>query len=427
MTAALPFKAPELCVHKATGQAYVYVGGKRQYLGRHGKPQTLQKYHQLVAEIIASGGQVPVEKSSLRVKELVARFWVWAEGYYLKADRTPTQELDNFRQALRPLKELYADTPVSSFGPRALMAVRQKMIELGWCRGNINKNIGRIKTMMRWGTEQELIPGNIFHAVQAVSGLKRGRSPAREAEPVGPVPLHDVHAIQPFVSKQVWALVQLQMFTAARAGELVRMRAGEIDRSGKVWVYTPAEHKTAHHGHKRTIYFGPKAKEVLGEFLLRPDGQFLFCPAEAEKQRREVAHENRTTDMSCGNRPGTNCSDNPRRPPGESYTVASYRRAIARACDQAFPAPEPLAQRDDETAQEWRERLTADQSKALAVWRRSHRWHPHQLRHTAATELRKEFGLEAARVVLGHRSAAVTELYAEIDHAKAVEAMLKVG
>ena len=51
----------------------------------------------------------------------------------------------------------------------------------------------------------------------------------------------------------------------------------------------------------------------------------------------------------------------------------------------------------------------------------------HQLRHNAATFLRKEFGLEAARVILGHRSAAITEVYAELDHQKAVEAMLKIG
>ena len=57
----------------------------------------------------------------------------------------------------------------------------------------------------------------------------------------------------------------------------------------------------------------------------------------------------------------------------------------------------------------------------------SHRWHPHQLRHNAATFLRKEFGLETARIILGHRSAAITEVYAEQDQQKAMEAMVKVG
>lgn len=54
-------------------------------------------------------------------------------------------------------------------------------------------------------------------------------------------------------------------------------------------------------------------------------------------------------------------------------------------------------------------------------------WHPHQLRHNAATFLRKEFGLETARIILGHRSAAITTIYAEADQQKAIEAMLRVG
>ncbi len=37
-------------------------------------------------------------------------------------------------------------------------------------------------------------------------------------------------------------------------------------------------------------------------------------------------------------------------------------------------------------------------------------WHPHQPRHNAATELRKEFGIEAARIILGHHSPAITEV-----------------
>jgi integrase len=54
-------------------------------------------------------------------------------------------------------------------------------------------------------------------------------------------------------------------------------------------------------------------------------------------------------------------------------------------------------------------------------------WHPNQLRHNAATRLRREFGLDVARAVLGHSSPVVTELYAELDGAKAAEAMERVG
>ena len=55
-------------------------------------------------------------------------------------------------------------------------------------------------------------------------------------------------------------------------------------------------------------------------------------------------------------------------------------------------------------------------------------WSPNQLRHAAATRIEKEIGLEAARVVLGHSSAQVTEsVYVSRDLDEAVAAMRKLG
>jgi len=39
-------------------------------------------------------------------------------------------------------------------------------------------------------------------------------------------------------------------------------------------------------------------------------------------------------------------------------------------------------------------------------------YHPHQLRHNAATRLRREYGLEAPQVILGHKMLSVTEVTA---------------
>jgi site-specific recombinase XerC len=55
-----------------------------------------------------------------------------------------------------------------------------------------------------------------------------------------------------------------------------------------------------------------------------------------------------------------------------------------------------------------------------AVRRACHRarietWHPNQLRHSAGTEIRKRYDLEAAQVVLGHSRADVTQVYAQRD------------
>ena len=54
-------------------------------------------------------------------------------------------------------------------------------------------------------------------------------------------------------------------------------------------------------------------------------------------------------------------------------------------------------------------------------------WHPNQIRHTRATALRRQFGLEAAQVSLGHAKADVTQIYAERDLVKAVEIAKMTG
>ena len=179
------------------------------------------------------------------------------------------------------------------------------------------------------------------------------------------------------------------------------MRTIDVDTSGRVWIYTPESHKTEHHGRERRIYLGPKAQETLRPWLRPELTAYLFTPADAEAERRSEQRENRKTRVqpSQWNRRRRK----PRKAPGERYTVDSYRRAIKYGIKRANQEPE------------------RGESRAIP------HWHPHQLRHNAATRLRREFGLDVARAVLGHSSPVVTEVYAELDGAKAAEAMERVG
>jgi integrase len=61
------------------------------------------------------------------------------------------------------------------------------------------------------------------------------------------------------------------------------------------------------------------------------------------------------------------------------------------------------------------------------AWREANCWSPNQLRHTAATEIRREFGIEAAQNTLGHASVDVTEIYAEKSLDQVREVMEKLG
>jgi hypothetical protein len=78
-------------------------------------------------------------------------------------------------------------------------------------------------------------------------------------------------------------------------------------------------------------------------------------------------HGARTTPLGHGNRPGTNKSAKPKRPAGERYTTASYRRAICWGCELAYKMPDDLRKGPaDETMDQKQARLNAARR-----WRRS--------------------------------------------------------
>lgn len=415
-------QVPAYCRHRASGQAVVTLDGQDIYLGKYGTAASRQQYNRLIAEWLAAGRRLPVGQGEITVIEMLDRFWQHAEKYYRHGDGSRSDELQNYRYALKPLKDLYGRTPAADFTPLALKALREQMIkpqqvketdgtvrqEPGWSRNYTNQQIGRIRRVFKWAVSETLIPPAVYQALAAVDGLRRGRSEARETKPVKPVPEQYVEAILPFVSRQVKALIELQLLTGARGGELFPMRRRDIETGRAVWVYRPARHKTEHHGHTREIRLGRRAQTVIEPFL-KPDlDGYLFSPAEAEAERREKQHKARKTPLSCGNRPGSNVKKKPQRKAGDHYDRDSYARAITRGCDKA---------------DEWAKggKVIGNDERLVP------HWHPHQLRHNAATRLRREYGLEAARVILGQATGAITEIYAEQDVQLAEKVMAEVG
>jgi integrase len=392
----MPVRVPVLGRHSATGQARVRINGRDFYLGPYGSAEAEEKYRRLIAEWLSTD-RTPAPPTappqhSLTINELVLAYWRHAEVWYRKGGK-PTPELTVLKTPLKYLRRLYGSTPAAEFGPLKLKAVRDEFVRLDHCRYTINKNVGRIRRMFAWAVENELVPPSVDHGLRAVSGLRRGRTSARETAPVRPVDESAVNAILPHVSRQVRDMIRLQLLAGCRPGEIVALRPCDI-KHGDVWEYLPASHKTEHHGRERRIFFGPRAQAILAAYLdNRPAEARCFSPAEAEADRLAARHANRKTPLSCGNRPGTNRRSRPERPPGNEYTVASYRRAIERGCKAAKIPP----------------------------------WSPNRLRHSRATDLRRQFGIEAAQTVLGHAELAVTQVYAERDFAAARRIMAEVG
>lgn len=396
-------KLPKLCHHRASGRGYVWLDGRRHYLGPWGEDETREAYERLLAQWLAGGRALPVAPTEITVAEILARYWRHAESYYRRPDGGPSRELDCLRYALRPLKDLYASTPAAAFGAGDLKAIRE-----AWARGHvrgqrrpaarsrINRDMHRVKRVFRWAVAEELLPAGVYEVLRAVPALRKGRTDARETEPVRPVPQEHVDAIRPYVSRQVRALIDLQLLTAARPGELLALRPCDVEREGEVWTYRPTSHKTAHWGDSRTILLGPEAQAILRPFLLRDAGAFCFSPAEAVAEHLAAVRKRE------GHGPHKRAY--PRRQPGLRYTTASYAAAIARGCAKA-------------SAKRAKEGLPPIP-----------RWGPHRLRHTRATEIRAQHGIEAAQTLLGHRlGSAVTEVYAEASLEAARRIVAKEG
>lgn len=421
----LKHSLPKYRKHRASDQAVVTIHGKDYYLGPWRSRASRAEYDRIIAEYLAAGRQLPMrseEAADLTIVEVLARYKKYAKTYYQKNGQ-PTGEWKNMEYAIRPLLRLYGRKPIREFGPLALKAVRQSMIDQGLTRQGVNARVNRIKRAFRWAVSEDLAPASLAHALDTVEGLKAGRTSAPENAPVTAVPDEVVDQTLPFLPPVVADMVRFQRLTGCRPGEVCHLRPMDVDRSGPVWCYRPASHKTEHHDVRRTIYIGPQAQNVLRPYLLRPPDAYCFSPAESEERRRAALHEARRTPMSCGNTPGSNRRLKAKRRPKDRYQKDAYNRAIQRACEAAFGMPKELRNVSRKMTDSERKRSL----NLAAEWRAENCWTPNQLRHRAATDIRKRYGLEAAQVILGHTTADTTELYAERDEDLAARIMGAVG
>lgn len=463
--------------HKASGQAVVTFAGRDFYLGPHGSPESKAEYRRLTAEYLASGAMLPPRRTartterndSLSVEQLARAFLRHLE---MKHEASwIANNLPRYRSAMAPVREIYEASAAADFSPLKLQAVRSHMIEAGSIsRKVINQRVSFIRRMFRWAVAQELVPRDLAHALDAVENLKVGEFGTREGRIVSPVEESVVWDTLPFMASPAAALVELLWWTGARPAELVGLRPCDIDRSGKLWTFDLSSHKTIRHGCRRSILFGPRAQAVLNRFLNRvpkPDpARPIFSPAQAMaeiSQRRRRQRTSPITPSQGARRPKTR----PLRKAGEQYSASSLRRAVERAVDAANAArlrdcmTESLQQvttlADSKRVRHAIAMLPANPSEsriasslhratraeanlaallpdliqnaleALRHLERLPHWHPYQLRHSAATRIRKEHGLDAARVILGHTSLTTSEVYAEVDRTKATSIMEQVG
>lgn len=166
----------------------------------------------------------------------------------------------------------------------------------------------------------------------------------------------------------------------------------------------------------------PHLPTVVGDMVrvqlltgMRPGELVRICPGDIDRSadvwlyslaKHKTAHRGRDRTIAIGPRAqailtpyllrpaGDPCFTPTGKAVGEAYDPGTYRQAVHRACRRA----------------------------GVELWG------PNRLRKARATEIRKIFGIDAAKVTLGHSDVRVTmQHYAEVDRRLAVEVALRSG
>jgi integrase len=372
---------------------FVEWNGSRHYFTGHpfNSPESRKLYFEFLKTICSEkvdskSVTIPtatIQTSGLTFADLADRFLEHAESYF----RGARSELPNYRRMLVVAVERYGHFSLRDFGPVRLTEfqnwlaatdhVRESRNKKGevtsrrtyrLTRSSVNHILADLKRVFKWGVSQEIVSADQLVALQTVSGLRAGRSHAKENKPREPVTWEHVEPVLQHLSTAVAAMVRIQWSTGCRSHSVCMMKPCEIDRTQSPWLWKPTSHKGSWRGHELSIFLGPKAQEILLPYLQRDENQFCFSPREVTGRQSNSDH----------------------------YNSGTYGKAVLFGLAKLSPQPinQPFSRKKFEDA-------------GLVYWS------PHQLRHAKAHLIREEFGLEAAQAVLGHASLSATQIYAK--------------
>jgi integrase len=403
-------KAPARRYH-ISGQSVVTIAGRDIYLGPHDSPESIARYAVLIGIYQRNGLTIPDDfdpteldthaagllgqqspaapatdqtRLPILVRHITASYRDHARIRY----RESPAELHRLNRLCDEIDQHDGDAIATEYGPLRLQRQRQRWIDAGISRVYCNRLTNNVKRIWRYAVSQELIESTNWEKLRSVEPLRIGQTEAPETDPVRPVNLEIVRATAKHLSPILKSMLRVQVATGMRPSEVCRMKPIEIDRTGEVWIYRPTRHKTQRKGKIREVPLIGDAREAVEDYLNRDPNTFCFSPAESMEWHLSVRSSKRKTAMSCGNKRGSNRKSNPDKKPGACFDHGSYRQAIHRAAKKA--------------------KVTT--------------WNPYQVRHLTATMIRDAMGIEHAQAALGHSQPMMTQHYAKLSTAKAIEA-----
>lgn len=319
------------------------------------------------------------DPAGVSVSELCA---LWAEHcreYYRGPDGTPTSMATNAVLAVRLFRDLYGNAAVSELTHADMLQLRDALVRSGVARTTVNRRLWCVKYMMEWALDEAIIPAAVKAELTQVKGVKRGRTLAPERQPVRPVDDATIAATVAHMMPNTADMVRVHRLTGMRPGELCALRWSLIDTSRTPWVYrVPAEvnknNWRGELGQPRMVCIGPKARAILEG---HKGDDVPFSPVLAFAEYLKARRAARVTPIY-GETEDAKKSPHVPRVLGDRWTTDAYTKTIRAACGKAKITP----------------------------------WSANRLRHAFGTEVRRAFGLEAARAVLGHTGGrCVTDVY----------------
>jgi len=376
---------PRYCGPHKTGQAYSIFptgtasAGKHRYHGLFGTPESRENYRRWLKELNLGGGTADGERPWLTIFEVWERWLDWARDMHLyEKDGEDTGTTSSYICAMKCVLDLYGNLPIQRFTPYNLNVCREAMCESGMARATINTYVSRIKRVWRRAAAWGFLDNEAYVAIERFEPLHRNEG-GREIKRKLSVSEQDVAAVRKHLSPAVRAMIDVLTWSGCRSQEVRHMRTCDITDEdaaippslrGQCWVYRPRRHKSEHHDKGRIVLLGPQAQSIIGPWLrpTEPD-RYLFSPYET------IAHCNkkRTKAGSAHQKRRSKATYNKLRP----YAANSLWIAVRDAC------------------------------RAAGV----EHWHPHRLRHLAATRLAQKYGVSVTQLLLGHTDAKTTLKY----------------
>jgi integrase len=388
---------PHLKMRRTTSGAtvtYAYFNGRQVSFGPAG-PESQRAYDDHVAQWLANSRansddshcENTNDHCNWTVADIIALYLEHAEREYDK------RELQQFRQAFRPLLALFHSLPVVQFTAARLTELQHYLANTEFhqsrknkpprsyrlSRATISTRIGYIRRCWRWAEAEGLTPEGRWHSLRTVAAIRPGRTQAKEPKPLGAVEWSRVEPVLAHLTPTLADVVRILWHSGARPAEILSMTGRQLDRSGELWLYRPTQHKGRWRGRERVIPLSKAAQDVLTPRLHLDPDRAVFSPCDALREIKDRKRAARQTPMTPSQRQRDEQNASRQSPVGEFYASNELSKAVRRACRAADIEP----------------------------------WTPYDLRRAAAVRLFEAGDAEGARALLGHTALAMSRHYAQ--------------